>query len=53
VVLDGSQSDAQGTYAKGSVVINRPGTAHEVWSDEGCVVLIQWDRPVEILGDEE
>lgn len=51
VVLDGAQSDAAGSYAKGAVVINRPGTTHEVWSDGGCVVLIQWDRPVQIIGE--
>jgi anti-sigma factor ChrR (cupin superfamily) len=45
-VLDGAQSDENGTYAKGSFVLNPVGTEHSVWSDEGCVVLIQWDKPV-------
>ncbi|MEQ8503165.1 MAG: hypothetical protein RIB84_27425 [Sneathiellaceae bacterium] len=36
---------------KGAVVIIRPGTSHEVWSDTGCVVLIQWDRPVQVVGE--
>ena len=49
LVLEGSQSDERGTYETGSLVINHEGTAHSVTSDDGCVVLIQWDRPVEFL----
>jgi anti-sigma factor ChrR (cupin superfamily) len=45
-VLSGEQSDARGSYRKGSFVINPPGTAHRVWSKEGCLVLIVWQRPV-------
>jgi len=45
-VLSGSQSDANGKYTKGSVVINSPDTSHQVFSEEGCVVLIVWERPV-------
>ncbi|MFK7871201.1 MAG: cupin domain-containing protein [Roseobacter sp.] len=48
-VLEGAQSDKRGTYPKGSFVLNPAGSTHSVWSDEGCVVLIQWERPVEIL----
>lgn len=49
LVLDGSQSDASGNHAAGSLTINPPGSAHEVVSEEGCIVLIIWERPV-ILG---
>ncbi|MCA8928559.1 MAG: cupin domain-containing protein [Alphaproteobacteria bacterium] len=52
VVLDGAQSDERGHYPAGSVVLNPEGSEHSVWSDEGCVVLIQWDRPVEFLDPE-
>ena len=45
-VLSGSQSDERGTYGAGSVVINPKGDEHSVRSDEGCVVLIVWERPV-------
>jgi predicted ChrR family anti-sigma factor len=45
-VLSGSQSDANGKYNKGDVIINAPHTSHQVWSEEGCVVLIVWERPV-------
>lgn len=51
VVLDGVQSDDSGDYGVGSVVFNPPGTEHAVWSEHGCVVLIQWDRPIVFLGD--
>jgi anti-sigma factor ChrR (cupin superfamily) len=45
-VLAGEQSDDRGSYPKGSFVINPPGTSHRVWSKEGCLVLIVWQRPV-------
>ena len=50
LVLDGAQSDERGHYPKGSLILNPENTVHSVWSDTGCVVLIQWQRPVEILG---
>lgn len=51
LVLSGSQSDARGTYHAGALVVNPAGTSHRVWSDAGCVVLIQWTLPVVFLGD--
>jgi anti-sigma factor ChrR (cupin superfamily) len=52
LVLEGSQSDERGCYRVGDVVFNPAGTTHSVRSEEGCVVFIQWERPVEILEDE-
>ena len=49
LVLDGSQSDERGTYETGALVLNAEGTAHSVWSDTGCVILIEWERPVRFL----
>jgi anti-sigma factor ChrR (cupin superfamily) len=49
LVISGAQSDEYGHYPAGTLVINPPGTAHRVVSEEGCVVLIVWERPVEIL----
>jgi anti-sigma factor ChrR (cupin superfamily) len=49
LVLEGSQSDERGTYDVGTLVFNPAGTVHRVWSDEGCVVLIQWAKPVEFV----
>jgi anti-sigma factor ChrR (cupin superfamily) len=47
LVLEGSQSDENGTYRAGSVLISRPGSGHTVRSDEGCVVLAVWEKPVQ------
>ena len=49
VVLDGTQSDEHGDYPAGSLMLNPVGTEHSVWTATGCVVLIQWNRPVLIL----
>jgi nicotinamidase-related amidase/quercetin dioxygenase-like cupin family protein len=49
LVLDGIQSDERGDYCSGSLVLNPVGTQHRVWSTEGCVVLIQWNRPVAFI----
>ena len=49
VVLEGVQSDERGDYPIGSVILNPEGTEHSVWSTSGCVVLVQWQRPVQFL----
>lgn len=49
LVLTGSQSDERGTYQAGDLVFNPEGSAHSVWSEDGCVVLIQWAKSVEFL----
>ena len=49
LVLEGEQSDERGRYPAGSLVLNPEGTIHRVWSEPGCVVLIQWERSVEFL----
>lgn len=52
LVLSGAQSDERGTYPEGSLVVNPEGTSHRVWSEAGCVVLIQWTLPVQFLSPE-
>ena len=52
LVLSGSQSDDNGTYRAGALVVNPAGTTHRVWSEDGCVVLIQWTLPVAFLDPE-
>jgi anti-sigma factor ChrR (cupin superfamily) len=52
LVLEGTQSDEHGTYPEGSLILNPEGTTHRVWSEDGCVVLIQWTLPVEFLTPE-
>ncbi len=46
LVLRGSQSDENGLHTPGTILIHPPGTAHSVRSDEGCVALAIWERPV-------
>ena len=46
LVLDGAQSDAHGHYPAGTFIVNRPGSAHRVASEQGCVVLVIWERGV-------
>ena len=50
LVLEGSQCDEYGHYVAGTFILNPAGTSHTVWSDDGCVVLIQWELPVEFIG---
>lgn len=49
VVLSGSQVDAQGEHGAGTLVINPPGSRHCVSSPAGCVVLIIWEKPVQLV----
>lgn len=49
LVLDGTQSDERGTYGPGALILNPEGSVHSVRSQDGCVVLIQWNEPVEFL----
>lgn len=52
MVLDGTQSDENGDYPSGTVVLNPPGSEHSVWTVRGCVVLIQWDKPIAFIAPE-
>jgi anti-sigma factor ChrR (cupin superfamily) len=47
LVLQGSQCDERGSYGKGTLVVNSPGSQHAVTSPDGCVVLVTWEQPVE------
>ncbi|MEM8837739.1 MAG: cupin domain-containing protein [Pseudomonadota bacterium] len=53
LVLAGMQSDEAGNYAAGTFVANPVGSEHSVWSEDGCVVLIQWEKPVEFILESE
>lgn len=49
ILLSGSQRDEHGTIGDGSLAIHAPGTQHDVVSDDGCVVLAIYERPVRML----
>jgi anti-sigma factor ChrR (cupin superfamily) len=53
LVLEGVQSDEAGDYPAGSLLVNPEGSVHAVRSETGCVVLIQWERPVRLIEDED
>ncbi len=44
ILISGSQADARGLIKAGDVALNAPGTEHEVFSEEGCLVLLVWER---------
>lgn len=46
VVLESEQADENDTVPAGTLVVNPPGTSHEVVSPKGCVVLVMWEKPV-------
>jgi anti-sigma factor ChrR (cupin superfamily) len=50
-VLSGAQSDGVTRHAEGALMLSAPGTRHAINSDEGCVVLAIWNRPVRIIDD--
>jgi len=50
-VLSGAQSDGTAQYGEGALMVSPPGTRHAIRSDEGCVVLAIWNRPVRIIGN--
>ena len=49
-VLSGEQSDERGSYPAGTLVINPPGSQHEVHSALGCLVLVIKEQPVVFTG---
>jgi anti-sigma factor ChrR (cupin superfamily) len=46
LVLSGSQTDHNGRHTADTLVINPPGSAHAIFSEEGCIVLVIWERAV-------
>jgi anti-sigma factor ChrR (cupin superfamily) len=48
MVLSGSQRDRNGEYPAGTLVVNPPQSHHNLVSEQGCIVLIIWEKPVVI-----
>lgn len=48
-VLAGTQSDQNGAASAGTLVVNPPGTRHEIESGDGCIVLAIYEKPVVFL----
>ena len=51
LVLEGAQRDDHGVYGPGTLILNEAGSDHAVASDDGCIVLIQWAKPIEFHAD--
>ena len=49
ILISGSQVDARGLLKAGDVAVNAPGTEHDVFSKEGCLALLVWERQPIIL----
>lgn len=49
LVLEGEQTDPYGTYPAGTLIVNEPGSEHDVRSERGCLVLIFWEKPVQFV----
>jgi anti-sigma factor ChrR (cupin superfamily) len=52
LVLSGSQVDENSKSETGMLIINPPGTSHSVLSENGCIVLAIYEKPVRFLGTE-
>jgi anti-sigma factor ChrR (cupin superfamily) len=52
-IISGSQVDRCGSHTAGTLIVNPPGSQHDVHSPEGCTVLAIWERPVIFLGNEK
>lgn len=48
-VLAGSQVDENSRAETGTLIINPPGTSHSILSENGCIVLAIYEKPVKFL----
>jgi anti-sigma factor ChrR (cupin superfamily) len=48
-VLEGTLVDEDGACAAGDFVWRRPGSVHEAWAPDGCIVLGIFEAPNEFL----
>jgi anti-sigma factor ChrR (cupin superfamily) len=44
-VIEGSFSDHDGTCTAGNYVWRKPGSRHDAWTDEGCLMLAFFIKP--------
>jgi quercetin dioxygenase-like cupin family protein len=48
-MLAGEQVDENSRAETGSLIINPPGTSHSILSENGCIVLVIYEKPVRFL----
>ncbi|MDP9173169.1 MAG: cupin domain-containing protein [Planctomycetota bacterium] len=52
LVLTQMQCDQTGEHLAGTLVVNPPGTSHEVQAPNGCIALVIWEKPVRFITDD-
>lgn len=53
VILSGSQADDNGVHHAGAMLVHPPGSSHAIRSEEGCIVLAIWEKPVTFAPEAE
>ena len=48
-VLSGSQVDENSCAETGMLIVNPPGSTHSVLSENGCIVLAIYEKPVKFI----
>lgn len=48
-MLSGEQVDEVSKAETGALIINPPGTSHSILSENGCIVLAIYEKPVKFL----
>lgn len=46
LILHGSQHDGTALHTKGALLVSKPGSQHQIKSEEGCIALAIWVKPV-------
>jgi len=46
LILHGSQHDGSTLHRKGALLISKPGSQHRILSEQGCIALAIWAKPV-------
>ena len=52
-MLAGEQVDEVSKAETGALIINPPGTSHSIISENGCIVLAIYEKPVKFLNSNE
>ncbi|MBI3560616.1 MAG: cupin domain-containing protein [Gammaproteobacteria bacterium] len=51
LVLSGEQADEHQHYTQGTLLISPPGTSHSIISQQGCIVLAIWEKPINFISN--
>lgn len=53
LVLNGSQVDENSRAEAGCLIINPPGSSHSILSENGCIALAIYEKPIRFLNPGE